>query len=166
MVWSVDWRRLGSESHGHSSRIAFTTICSSTVAAIREEECPSGWVDLAAQRRDQISISRGGVGAGGRERAMPLTAGARRRQRWRVAESLCWGRNGSSPLGLRGFISLRERPLATIVLQDVLVVPQVPPQHPVLHQPVPPLLPHPLLLLPLHPPVRLLPSRRHRQGLG
>ena len=49
---------------------------------------------------------------------------------------------------------LRERPLAAVVPQDVLVVPQVPRQRPVLHQPVP-------LLLPL-PPLPVLPRGRLR----
>jgi hypothetical protein len=69
----VDWRRLGSDSQGHSSRIAFTTICSSTVADILRLRAARlvtgglvGWGGgsgcSAALRRDQIAISRGGGG--------------------------------------------------------------------------------------------------------
>jgi hypothetical protein len=75
LVWSVDWRRLGSDSQGHSSRIAFTTICSSTVADILHLP-PSAakvvvgcGVDLAAALgRDQIAISLGGGAGEVRER--------------------------------------------------------------------------------------------------
>lgn len=88
-MWRVDWRRLGRDSHGHSSRIAFTTICSSTAADIGSPPRDGlvsgcGGSDHALARSDQDLAVWSGKGT--RELAMPKPVRASRGD-----ASLCWG---------------------------------------------------------------------------
>jgi hypothetical protein len=83
----VDWRRLGRDSHGHSSPIALTTICSSTAADMAGagdglvggcgvvDLTPGSDHDLAVGDKSESGRGRGGIMEWGRA-TPPAAAGS------------------------------------------------------------------------------------------